>query len=244
MALPAACAEQIRSASADVGLVPVAEIARQGLTILGDAGIACEGPVRSILLFSRKPWAEVRSLAGDSGSRTSVGLAQVLLRAWFGAHVVMRAQPPNLEVMLAAHDAALIIGDPALRLDSSQLPYHCLDLGELWTRHTGLPMVFAAWAGSAAAVAGASPELFADSRNAGLANLEAIVEKEATPRGITNTIALDYLRHHIRYFLGERERQGMREFLARAARHGLLEVAAAEHPALAGKHPVGKLEEH
>lgn len=243
MAIPAVCAERLRTGKADIGLVPVAEIARQRLAILGDVGIACEGPVRSILLFARKPWAEVRTLAGDSSSRTSVLLAQILLRERYHADVSMQPHPPELDAMLATHDAALIIGDPALRLDPARLPYSCLDLGTEWHRLTGLPMVFAAWAGSPSVVVAASPKPFADSLLAGLSNLEAIVEKEAPPRGISRSLALDYLKHHIRYRLGDRELEGMREFLHRARQHGLLDADAGAHPAEFVPQPVSSMEE-
>ncbi len=229
MAVPALCAERLRSGQADIGLVPVAEIARQQLAVLGNVGIACAGPVRSILLFSKRPWSEVRTVAGDSSSRTSVLLAQILLRERYHAEVAVLPHPPDLNAMLSIHDAALVIGDPALLLDPASLPYACLDLGEEWLRHTGLPMVFAAWAGAPEVVAAEPPAPFSASCRAGLANLEAIVEKEAPLRGISRALALDYLRRHIRFHLGEREFAGMHEFLKRARQHGLLDANA--HPA-------------
>jgi chorismate dehydratase len=228
MALPAVCANRMRTGEADIGLVPVAEVARQNLTVLADVGIACDGPVRSILVFSRKPWQEVRTIAGDSSSRTSVLLAQILLRERFGVAPTMLPHPPDLLEMLATHDAALVIGDPALRLDPQALSARSMDLGEEWQRLTGLPMVFAAWAGSASLKGQLPGGLFRDSLAAGIANLEAIVEKEAPPRGISNDLALQYLREHIRYELGDREWRGLEEFLRRARLHGLL--AAAPSP--------------
>ncbi|MCW5966212.1 MAG: menaquinone biosynthesis protein [Bryobacterales bacterium] len=243
MAVPAVCAERLRAGKADIGLVPVAEIARQHLAILGNVGIASDGPVRSILMFARKPWREVRTLAGDSSSRTSVLLAQILLRERYHAAVSMHPHPPEIDAMLATHDAALIIGDSALRLDPARLPYSCLDLGDEWRRHTGLPMVFAAWAGTPSVVAATSPQPFSDSLLAGLANLEDIVDKEAPLRGISHALALDYLRSHIRFRLGEREFAGMQEFLNRARQHGLLDADASAHPAEFVPQPVGNFEE-
>ncbi len=237
MALPAVCADRIRNGVVDVGLVPVAEIARQRLAILGNTGIACEGTVRSILLFSKKHWSEVRTVAGDSSSRTSVLLAQILLRERYGAQVVMEPHAPDLEAMLANHDAALIIGDPALRIESGKLPYACLDLGAEWQQHTGLPMVFAAWAGFPKKVETLSPRPFAESLTLGMRNLEAIVEEEATPRHISPALAREYLQRHIRFWLGEREFAGMREFLRRARQHGLLGDGELAHPVETGTHP-------
>jgi len=222
-AIPSICADRLRSGQADIGLVPVAEIARQNLTVLPGMGIAAEGPVRSILLFARKPWAEVRSVAGDLSSRTSVVLAQIILRERYGVTVEMTPEPPDLESMLSRHDAALIIGDPALRLDPTVLPYPWLDLAEEWTLHTGLPMVFATWAGSLINIQRAPAQRFADSLALGLANLDAIVEEKASALSLDPVLAREYLERHIRYHLGEREMAGMREFLGKATTYGLLD---------------------
>ena len=78
--IPSECARDVENGTAQVGLVPVAEIARQGLAIVPGVGIACQGSVRSILLFTKVPWKQVRTLAADLSSRTSVHLARVILR--------------------------------------------------------------------------------------------------------------------------------------------------------------------
>src|SRR5215813_6597823 len=83
-ALPSECADQISSGEADIGIVPVIEMARQGLRYFRGTGIACHGPVRSILLVSKVPFREIRTLATDSGSRTSVVLSRVILAEKFG----------------------------------------------------------------------------------------------------------------------------------------------------------------
>ena len=142
--VPAICAEEIETGSTEIGIVPVAEIARQGLEITSNVGIACRGAVRSILLFSRKPLSAIRTLAADASSRTSVQLARVILREQYGAEPEIQRMQPDLNEMLRNSDAALIIGDPALRLDPLQLDLECLDLGEAWWRLTKLPMIFAA----------------------------------------------------------------------------------------------------
>src|SRR4051794_4362336 len=82
--LPSQCADDVERGTIDIGLVPVAEIARQELEIVPGVGISCRGAVRSILLVSRVPWRSVRTLAADCGSRTSVELAQIILRERFG----------------------------------------------------------------------------------------------------------------------------------------------------------------
>ena len=75
-ALPSECADQLASGRADIGIVPVIEMARQGLDYFPGTGIACHGPVRSILLVSKVPFREIRTLATDSGSRTSAMLVR------------------------------------------------------------------------------------------------------------------------------------------------------------------------
>ena len=80
-ALPSACSDSVAAGHADIGLVPLVEIARQGLEIVPGVGICCQGPVRSILLVSRVPFTAIRTLAADSSSRTSVELARLILRA-------------------------------------------------------------------------------------------------------------------------------------------------------------------
>ena len=133
-------------AAADIGILPCFELTRQELEIVPGTGIACHGPVRSILLVSQRPAAEIRTLAVDTSSRTSVQLARVILERRYGAEYTAIPHAPDLDAMLRVADAALIIGDPALRLDPQTLPYEVHDLGGEWVEMTGLPMVFAVWA--------------------------------------------------------------------------------------------------
>ena len=142
--IPAVCADIVEAGRADLGLVPVTEIARQSLEIVPGVGISCRGPVRSILLISRVPPGQIQRLSVDSSSRTSTQLARIILRERYGATPFLLRRPPNLETMLEDADAALLIGDSALQLREPQAPYETLDLGEEWFSLTGLPMVFAA----------------------------------------------------------------------------------------------------
>src|SRR5947207_225830 len=144
--VPAGCADALASGRADIGIVPTFELTRQDLEVIPGAGIACHSAVRSILLVSRCPAEEIRTLAADSSSRTSVQLARVILERRYGAEYVSIPHAPDLDAMLRVADAALIIGDPALRLNPALLPYEVHDLGAEWVEMTGLPMVFAVWA--------------------------------------------------------------------------------------------------
>ena len=211
--IPSVCAERVEEGVIDVGLVPVAEIARQNLEIVPGVGITCLGAVRSILLFSRVPWPSVRTLAADASSRTSVQLARVILRERFGVEPDITSQVPVLNEMLSNADAALVIGDPALRLRPEELPYECLDLGAEWLALTGLPMVFAAWAGKPGIALNALERITTGSYQFGKDRIDDIVEQEHAARGVNAELAERYLRHHIRFELGINERKGLEAFL-------------------------------
>lgn len=211
--IPAVCAEQVESGLIDVGLVPVAEIARQQLQIVSDVGITCHGAVRSILLISRVPFRQIRTLAADESSRTSVQLAKVILRERYGVEPQITQHAPQLEKMMKGADAALIIGDPALQIDPASLPYEWLDLGSEWLLLTNLPMVFAAWAGKPGMPVHLLTELTRNSYEFGKAHLPEIVESEHSKRNISQDLANYYLTQFIRFELGRREQDGLEAFL-------------------------------
>lgn len=218
-ATPSVCAAEIATGKTQIGLVPVSEIARQELEIVSDLGIACRGRVRSILLITRVPWHKIRSLAADSSSRTSVQLAKVILRERYGVEPQITEHAPNWRVMLSSADAALVIGDPALRIEPTELPYESLDLGAEWWSLTSKPMVFAAWAGKSGvgrsrfgAVARASYEY-------GMSRLAEILSTECPKREIASALGAQYFREHIHFPLGQQELEGLQQFwsLSRAA---------------------------
>lgn len=211
--IPATCAEQIETGQTQLGIVPVAEIARQGLEIVSDVGITCRGAVRSILLCSKKPLREIRSLAADASSRTSTQLARVILRERYGAEPEIRRHKPELDEMLRAADAALVIGDPALRLQPGSLGLEWLDLGAEWWELTRLPMVFAAWAGKPGLPRQRLAQLTRDSYDFGSGRLEQIVSSEYQKREVSRDLARQYLSEYIRFEIGVEERKGMQAFL-------------------------------
>jgi chorismate dehydratase len=210
--LPVHCAEALRDRKADIGLVPCAELDRLGLDFLPDLGIACEGPVRSILLISRRPFDAIRTLAVDSGSRTSVALARIILAERYGCRPLVTAHTPALGEMLVENDAALVIGDAALRLDPETLPYRTLDLGAEWVAWSGLPMVFAVWAGRAEFLTEDVGEAFRGSYLWGWGHLAEMVEYASSERGFRKELAHDYLTRHIVYPLSARHLEGLRLF--------------------------------
>jgi predicted solute-binding protein len=210
--IPSECARQVEDGRIQIGLVPVAEIARQGLEIVPGVGIACYGAVRSILLFSRARWRQVRTLAADLSSRTSVQLARVILRERYGVEPEVTEHPPVLGEMIAKSDAALIIGDPALRIIPEQSGLEWLDLGAEWLTLTGLPMVFAAWAGKPGLPLERLRAITVGSYEFGQTRIGEIVEREHDRRGVPAALANRYLREHIRFELGQREQQGLTTF--------------------------------
>jgi predicted solute-binding protein len=213
-AIPSECADRLANGRADIGIVPVVEAARLGLTIIPGAGIASNGPVRSILLISKVPFGEIRTLAADTSSRTSVQLARVILAHRYDAEPVLIAHAPNLDKMLAVADAALIIGDPALSIDPASLAWRWLDLGDEWKRMTGLPMVFAVWAARPGVPESCySAEDFTESARYGMANLGRIVDEEHRKRGMTAELVREYLTRNVVFDFGDNERMGMRRFL-------------------------------
>lgn len=217
--VPSECARRVESGAADLGIVPVAEMARQGLLAVPGTGIACRGAVRSILLVSRVAPGRIQTLACDTGSRTSVRLARVILAERFGATPDTFEQEPALESMLARADAALVIGDAALAIDPAALPaaYQCLDLGEEWWTLTGLPMVFALWAGQPHRVSRWNQDglarSFQGSLDWGLAHIDEIAASQSATPGFSAALVREYLTRYIVFRIGAAEEAGLAEFL-------------------------------
>lgn len=216
--IPAACADQVAGGAADIGIIPSFELTRQNLEIVPGTGIACHGPVRSILLISARPAGEIRRLAVDSSSRTSVQLARVILKRRFGATPELIAHPPDLDAMLRLADAALIIGDPALHIEPTRLPYQVYDLGKEWVEMTGLPFVFAVWAGRKSVITPEVVEAFQASCRYGRDRIEQIVTAESGRREIAPDLVRQYLTRHIVHELDARDFEGMDLFLSYARR--------------------------
>ena len=214
--IPSVCADRLAAGDADIGLVPVIEARRQGLDFVPGLGIACNGPVRSILLVSHVPAPEIRTVAADSSSRTSVELAEIVLRERFGVAAQMTPHRPQLEVMLEVADAALLIGDPALRFHPDELPYHVYDLGQEWKWMTGLPMVFAVWAARPGVLGHEVAAALHASYGFGRERMEEITDEESVRRGFSRELVRQYLTHYIHFELTAEFDQGMQRFLASA----------------------------
>jgi chorismate dehydratase len=218
-AVPSRVADWLAAGEVDLGLIPAIEYARQpGLRVVPGLAIASRGPVRSVLLFHRGDLDAVRRVALDTSSRTSVALTRVLLHARLGREPEYVAAAPDVDAMLAQADAALVIGDVALEHEDAAPK---LDLGAEWTRQTGLPFVWAFWAGRPGAVDQAGVEAMQAALRRGLASIDALAAdyNPGDARRAARNAA--YLRENIRYTMGEDELRGLREYYRRAAALGL-----------------------
>ena len=155
--IPSRCAEQLKEGLADIGIIPVAAYTViPDLVIVPDVAISAKNKVRSILLVSKVPIDKIRSVATDDSSRTSAALVEIYLRKFVGIDAGFTRQKPSLKEMLQWHDAAMLIGDPALQARTDG--YFVYDLAEEWKRWTGRPFVFAFWAVRKAALQGRDGE--------------------------------------------------------------------------------------
>ncbi len=225
--LPSACAESLRTGTADIGIVPVVAYSFiPGLKVIPDVAIASKRSVRSILLVCKKPIEEVATVAADTSSRTSVALARVLFRKLWGGARQMQPMAPDLPQMLRQCDAALIIGDPALTVDRNQ--FVCYDLAEEWNRLTGKPFVFAFWAVRAEA-ADSSPldlaKIFQASRDHGLQNVDALAREWAPRVGLSEPQVRAYLTENIDFSLDADNLSGMELFFRYAVECGAIAAA-------------------
>src|SRR6204780_2881903 len=229
--LPSACPRALQAGTADIGIIPAAAYTQvPGLMILPGVAIASRRPVRSILLVSKVPVDKIRNVALDTSSMTSVALTKVLFEKWLGGGRVFTPMAPNVEQMLGAHDAALLIGDPALQIDRSR--YFTLDLAEEWIRYTGKPFVFAFWAVREPALRDATPPqdlaaIFQQSRDRGLdpASLDHI-KREWSPRlGLKEADVRSSLTENIYYHLDPACLEGLQLFYRYATEIGALPPA-------------------
>jgi len=211
--VPSRVARRLHAGEVDLGLVPSIEYAFGDYAIVPGVAIGSRGPVRSVLLFHHGPLERVRRVAVDTSSRTSATLVKVLLRERLGRDPQYVPMGPSLVDMLAVAEAALLIGDPALDHEGDAAR---LDLGEEWTRTTGLPFVYAFWAGREGAVGGSGVRRLQSALASGLEALPAIAARLAAGDAARAAKYEAYLRESIVYRLGEEEQAGLREFYRRA----------------------------
>jgi chorismate dehydratase len=227
--VPSRCAELLHEGAIDVGLIPSIEYLRgpRPYAIVPDVSLASRGPVASVALYlGVSDISMVRTIALDLSSRTSIALTQVLCTRLFKIAPKLEAHPPDIGRMLAMSDAALLIGDNALFLDHGSLGLTKIDLGEAWFELTGLPFVYAVWAGRQGVLTTGHVVSLQDARAAGVARPEEIARR-CYPDEHRRTIAERYLRDNMRYDLDEEEESGLNLFFKYAGELGLVPPAAA-----------------
>lgn len=238
--LPARCAALLHDGRIDLGLIPSIEYLRppasaraaSAYRIVPDLAVASRGPVASVAIFTTRPMADVRSIALDTSSRTSVALTRVLGARVFGIQPALRPHGPDLPAMLAGNDAALLIGDLALfieggrmRLGDRDVMVEKVDLGEVWMRETGLPFVYAFWAGRAGAVGPDEIEALQQARDAAVLEPETVSAEYFADAPQHRARGARYLRDNIKHHLGPDERAGLEMFFRYAAEAGVVPAA-------------------
>ena len=214
-----------------VGLIPIIEYFRANPSgtnycILPDISIASNGGVQSIQLFSHVPVQEIRRIALDRSSRSSVALLKILLAEKYGVSPAFTMCTPTVNPSTALEnrqyppfEAVLLIGDPALRhLGTTE---YSVDLGEAWYNLTGLPFVYACWVARADTSLGDLPEVLLQSKERGISQIPEIAQIEARKLGLPETLCLDYLQNRIKYDLDKSAIAGIELFYKYAVKNDL-----------------------
>jgi chorismate dehydratase len=249
-AVPSQCAEDLRAGRADVGIIPSIEYQRMDdVVALPGMAIASKHEVRSLLVVSKVPIEMAKSLSLDTNSRSTVGLARIFCRRHWNIDPEFIDMPPDPDKMLERADAALLIGDPALRLrlrvDALQAKtpsgesccccggedgqpvkgvetLFVYDMAQQWREMTGLPAVLAIWVARRGVL---TPEMIADfhaSREFGLAHIGDIAEGAALKLDLPPRELERYLTENIDYSLDEENLAGLRRYYEECALAGLI----------------------
>jgi chorismate dehydratase len=231
--MPAQCAERLSEGTADLGLVPITALAQSSdLRIVPGCAIASKGAIRSLLLVMRSATglAGMRTIAADTSSRATLAYVQVMARHFWQIPATFVPHTPDLDGMLAACDAALLIGDPALLALEDRNPRQqrtgeellYLDLGVEWRRLTGVPWISAVWGVREAAARSTQQrdQLVNDltaSRDAGLAHIDALADEWSSRIAVPRATIYAYLSGNIHYVLDAECLEGLRRFYELAA---------------------------
>ena len=239
-AVPSECAAQLRRGEVDLGIIPVIEYPRiaadasRDLVILPDMAVAAKNEVRSILVIARKPIHAARRFALDRSSRSSQALARILCAEHWKIQPEFVEMKPDAAAMLGEADAALIIGDPALRIAvnaaaSSYIPavpgvenLFIYDVAQEWRSLTRLPCVLAMWVGRRDAM---TPEVLGDflaSKAYGLPRISEIAAEWSERLKLPVSEIEHYLRENVDFGFDEENRRGLELYFAKAAGLGLI----------------------
>lgn len=226
--IPSVCSQKLLQKEVDLALIPSIEYSRirreRLLSIVPDIGVVSHQEVNSVELFFNKNLSDLRNIAVDNSSRTSVALLEIVLREKYDIEPVLIPMEPDLRQMLTKSDAALIIGDNAL--EQSGLMDNKLDLGDEWNDLTdGLPFVYSFWAGIKEALAPQDVKALIESRNMGVDHINEIAADHAAKKTGRKPadFYVDYLTDNIQFYLGKDELEGLREFYSYCYFFGIID---------------------
>ncbi|MEN0110017.1 MAG: menaquinone biosynthesis protein [Planctomycetota bacterium] len=232
--LPSRLADSLMTGRLDAALAPAFEALRSpSHRPISDACVAADGPVSSVKVYFRRPPADVRTLALDEGSRTSVALGRLLLIRRHGVRPNDVPLPIGDGLVDSTADAVLVIGDRAMTPPPAAVARSFVaewDLAEEWRRDTGLPFVFAVWTAPRGVDCRDLVELLQACRDDGAGRLGEIAASHGPPLGLSVEHAHRYLRDRLRFRLGPREARGLAEFRRACRDEGLLPTPATALP--------------
>ena len=222
-AAPARCADLLARGQVEAALVPIIEYQRiPGVRVVPDVCVGSHSAVRSVVLVSKyDDLKNVRRVALDASSRTSQALVKVIFREFLALEPNWESCSPDLQVMMERNDAALLIGDPGMKIPPQGL--HVFDLASLWRRFTDTGFVFAMWMARAGAVEAIRGVDFASARDEGLEQIERIVSQCENDVPLSREEIREYLTANISFQLDESLEKGMWLYFDLAHKHGLVE---------------------
>ena len=218
--VPSKLIDQLRSATADIALLPTIDYQRlPNLKLIPAGGIGSDGPTLTVRIFAHEPIEKIRALACDPDSHTSIALARIILAERFNVF-------PELVDLSNATDrrdqAMLLIGDKVVCEEPPNCR-HQYDLGEQWKQLTGLPFVFAIWTARADVDLGDLPKRLEKAKQDGLNHVEELIEQYAKPRGWPTKLARQYLTNYLKFDIGEPQIRAIEKFHQLAAKHHLID---------------------
>jgi chorismate dehydratase len=222
---PARCAEMLATGQVDAALVPVIEYQRlQNVLLVPDVCVGSKSAVRSVVLVTRRNnLKKVERVALDESSRTSVALVKIIFREFLGFEPEWISAAPDLKSMLTAADAALIIGDPAMKIPHDQ--FRVFDLATLWHEFTGFGFVFAMWMVRNHSAERVQAIDFAAARDEGLAHVDDIAADNETLVGLSREEIRVYLTKNIAFRVDEEMEKGLERYFELARKLKLISSA-------------------
>src|SRR3977135_954857 len=219
---PSRCAEMLRNNEVDAALVPVIEYQHiPGAVMVPDVCVGSRSAVRSVVIASKQNnLKKIKRVALDDSSRTSVALVKIIFREFLRFEPEWQTSPPDLRAMLEHNDAALIIGDPAMRIPRDK--FRVFDLATLWHEFTGLGFVFAMWMGTTSQAERIRAIYLKAVRDEGLAHLDEIAERQEGQTGLSPTEVKDYLTKNIAFQMDEDMKRGLQLYFDLARKHDLI----------------------